>query len=231
MKIENDRAIFRKGYPGIVPFLMEEYRGKVSFEVYAGIRSLAETFQKRYEGRYFSKDALTFIASGMDPYLQKNGYERDTVGMTLYYYHYEMTPSQTPDLSLILDNTYRLCDLPEAMLCENLTTFSLRDLLERSLESFVTVEDGKVVAIATVNERLESGTVPEITVETAPAYRRRGYALSCVAALCDYLLKKGSPVAYCCRNTHTKSNRVAKRVGFVRVGRFYAVSAYRSRQN
>lgn len=108
-----------------------------------------------------------------------------------------------------------------------MTTFSLHELLEKKLESFVVIEEGAVVAIATVNERLQKGSVLEVTVETSPRYRQKGYAVSSVTALCGYLLDKGAVVAYCCRNTHVKSNRVAKRVGFERVGRFYAVSAYR----
>ena len=94
-------------------------------------------------------------------------------------------------------------------------------------DAYVVIEDGMVVAIATVNERLERGGVAELTVETSPRYRGRGYALSTVTALCGYLLERGAIVAYCCRNTHTKSNKVARHVGFARVGRFYAVSAYR----
>ena len=64
-------------------------------------------------------------------------------------------------------------------------------------------------------------------METSPRFRQRGYAKSTVTALAEYLLDKGAVVAYCCRNTHTKSNKVAKGTGFSRVGRFYAVSAYR----
>jgi len=230
MRFENDGEIFSAGYPGIVPFLMEEYRGEVSFEVYEGIRTLAETFRERYKGRYFGREALTFIARGTDAYLEKNGYERDTVGMTRYYYQYELTPEDSLDRSLIGQHTFRLREELLDGINENLTTFDLEELLKREIEAFVVIADGKVAAIATVNERFEEGSMPEVTVETAPAYRRRGYALSAVAALCDFLLSQGCSVAYCCRNTHTSSNHVASRIGFTRVGRFYAVAAYRKQK-
>ena len=227
MRVENDREIFDAGYPGIVPFLMTEYKGDLTLEVYSGAVSAANDFLSRFKGRFFTKDALSSIARSLDGYLQDNGYERDTVGETLYYYQYELTPEDTLDPSLIKENTKRLTPSLYKRLSGNLTTFSLEELLEKRLESFVVIEEGRAVAIATVNERLEAGGMPEITVETSPRYRSRGYAASTVTALCQYLLKKGVAVAYCCRNTHTKSNKVARRVGFKRVGRFYAVAAYR----
>lgn len=227
MRIENEQQILEENYPGIVPFLMEEYKGNLSLEVYSGIENEAKAFLARFEGRYFSKEALSFIARATDSYLLEKGYRRDTVGETLYYYQYEMTGADTPESSLILPNTQRLTAALLKKIKRNLTTFSLGELLQKRLPTFVTVEEGTVVALATVNERLQKGAYLEITVETAPAYRRRGYAVSNVAALSAYLLSKGATVAYCCRNTHTKSNKVARRVGFHRVGRFYAVSAYR----
>ena len=227
MRVENDREIFKAGYPGIVPFLMEEYKGELSLEVYSGIKDIAEDFLSRYEGRYFVKEALSFIARSLDGYLAAQGYQRDTVGETLYYYQYEMREAAGLDLSLVTGNTHRLTRTLLKKVKKNLTTFSLDELLEKRLSAFVVIEDGMVVAIATVNERLCRGGVAEITVETSPRYRGRGYALSTVTALSEYLLDKGAIVAYCCRNTHTKSNKVARHVGFTRVGRFYAVSAYR----
>ena len=110
---------------------------------------------------------------------------------------------------------------------KNLTTFSLEELLDKSIVAFVTVVDSQVVAIATVNETLEETNCLEVTVETAVKYRGKGYALSNVAALTAYLIEKGATVAYCCRNNNTKSTKIARHVGFERVGRFYAVSAYR----
>ena len=227
MRVENEKEIFEAGYPGIVPFLMEEYKGEVSLEVYSGIKDIAEDFLSRYEGRYFVKDALSFVARSLDDYLASHGYRRDTVGETLYYYQYEMRDAAGLDLSLVTDNTHRLTRALLKKVKKNLTTFSLDELLDKRLSAFAVIEDGAIVAIATVNERLERGGVAEITVETSPRYRGRGYALSTVTALCGYLLDKGAIVAYCCRNTHTKSNKVARHVGFARVGRFYAVSAYR----
>ena len=104
---------------------------------------------------------------------------------------------------------------------------TMKELLEKNILAFVTVTENEVVSIATVNETLEHTNCLEVTVETSVAHRGKRYAESNVAALTAHLLEKGATVAYCCRNTNTKSNKIARRVGFERVGRFYAVSAYR----
>lgn len=226
MRIENDKKIFSAGYPAIVPFLMEEYQGEVAFEIYSGVRKEARLFEKTFQGCYFTERALKSLAASLDPYIEAHGYLRDKKGETLYYYSYEAKKREEIDTSLVQEST---CLLTQeiAECAKNRTTFSIPDLTEKNLCAFVTLIDGEVVSIATVNETLEATNCLEVTVETAVAHRGKRYAESNVAALAAYLLEKGATVAYCCRNTNTKSNKIARRVGFERVGRFYAVSAYR----
>ena len=226
MRVENDKKIFAAGYPAIVPFLMEEYRGEVTFEIYSGVRKEVKAFEKAFKGRYFTEKALFSLASSLDAYIEANGYERDKKGGTRYYYSYEAKDREAIDTSLIQENSLLLTD-EIAVSCRNRTTFSLKELLEKNIVAFVTVVEDEVVSIATVNETLENTNCLEVTVETSVAHRGKKYAESNVSALTAYLLEKGATVAYCCRNTNTKSNKIARRVGFERVGRFYAVSAYR----
>ncbi len=228
MHIEKEKEILEAGYPGIVPFLMREERGEVSFEIYSGIEKEAIAFQKAFEGRYFTPKALTSISQAIDPYLSSIGYTRDDKGTLRYYDQYELSPSDQVNTALFKESTAHLTEKLLERLSDNLTTFSLEALLERGLESFVTVIEGRVVAIAAVNERLEEGGAPELTVETAVAYRHKGYGAACVAALAEYLVKKGSFAEYCCRHTHTASGRLARSVGFQKIGRFYAIAAYKN---
>ena len=226
MRVENDKKIFAAGYPAIVPFLMEEYRGEVSFEIYSGIRKEVRLFEKNFQGRYFTEKALASLSASLDDYIEAHGYARDKKGATRYYYSYEAKDRAAIDTSLIQDSTCLLTqEIAEKV--NNSTTFALSELLAKSIVAFVTVRGDEVVSIATVNETLENTNCLEVTVETAVAYRGKRYAESNVAALTAYLLEQGATVAYCCRNTNTKSNKIARRVGFERVGRFYAVSAYR----
>ena len=226
MRIENDKKIFAAGYPAVVPFLMEEYRGTVEFEIYSGIRKEARLFEKNFKGRYFTEKALLHISSSLDAYLESHGYERDKKGATRYYYSYEAKAREALDTALVQESSVLLTE-EIASTFKNRTTFSLNELLEKNIVAFVTVMENEVVSIATVNETLENTNCLEVTVETSVAHRGKRYAESNVSALTAYLLEKGATVAYCCRNTNTKSNKIARRVGFERVGRFYAVSAYR----
>ncbi len=231
IKTENDKKILKAGYPAIVPFLMEEYKGEVDIEVYSSLKKQAKSFLEEFNGHLFSKRALDYISSSLDSYIEENGYTRDKKGATLYYYSYEIKDPSLLDTSSIRSDTHRLFDLFEEIQTgklKNRTTFKLGELLEKSLESFVTVCNGEVVSIATVNETLDKTRMLEVTVETAVAHRRCGYAISNVEALASHILSNGGFAAYCCRSSNTKSAKIAERAGFERVGRFYAVTAYKN---
>ena len=105
MRVENDKKIFAAGYPAIVPFLMEEYRGEVSFEIYSGIRKEARLFEKNFQGRYFTEKALASLSASLDDYIEAHGYARDKKGATRYYYSYEAKDREAIDTSLIQDST------------------------------------------------------------------------------------------------------------------------------
>ncbi len=231
VRIENEKEILSspERYPAIVPFLMEEYRGKTDFEIYRGIKKQAEAFLSTYEGRYFSKTALKALLASLDPYLEKHGFFRYHRGETVWYRHFELRAGAAVDPSLLRGDSFFLdADFLKSHAdLGNATTFSLTELAEKALPAFVSICEGKVVSVAAVNENLSSDAMPEMTVETAVAYRGRRLASANAAALADYLLRRGRSVAYCCRYNHTASRAIARAVGFEEVGRFFAVSAYR----
>ena len=101
MRVENDKKIFAAGYPAIVPFLMEEYRADVSFEIYSGIRKEVRLFEKNFKGRYFTEKALRSLAASLDAYIEAHGYARDKKGETRYYYSYEARDLEAIDTSLV----------------------------------------------------------------------------------------------------------------------------------
>ena len=70
-------------------------------------------------------------------------------------------------------------------------------------------------------------SLAEITVSTAPQYRKKGYGASCVAALSEYLLGKGKTPVYCVSRYNVKSFKLAGKFGFEKVLRFYALAAYK----
>jgi len=88
------------------------------------------------------------------------------------------------------------------------------------------VADGRVVAVAHAhrNGNLE-GIVADVGVETAPAYRRRGYARTCVSAVVAHIVDRGGEAAYHCSPENLRSQATALSVGFVPYGRSLVLAA------
>ncbi len=87
---------------------------------------------------------------------------------------------------------------------------------------FAVVEDGKICAYAGMNDVIyEDGSV-EISVETAPDQRRKGFGLACVMALSKYLVNKGITVRYKCSKDNTASSALAEKCGFALSGRRFS---------
>ncbi|MBD3919450.1 hypothetical protein H8B09_11860 [Paenibacillus sp. PR3] len=78
-----------------------------------------------------------------------------------------------------------------------------------------TVFGNQIVSIVGCNNApLQSPTVVDIGLETHEDYRQRGYALSNVAAMSNYLISNGHVVKYCCNNKNTNSIKTAMSSGF-----------------
>lgn len=75
------------------------------------------------------------------------------------------------------------------------------------------IVDGREVASAGLNDLAEDETV-EIHVECLPAFRRQGYATSCVARLTEYYTENGVAVRYLCRSGNLASMRIAEKNRF-----------------
>lgn len=98
----------------------------------------------------------------------------------------------------------------------------LRGLLSAGHLGFAVIENGEIVSAAVTHDPVtEEEQLAEITVETVPAARRKGYASACVAALARELLSRGILVLYSCHSTNRASLAVAKKVGFEQYAQFY----------
>ncbi len=88
------------------------------------------------------------------------------------------------------------------------------------------VADGKVVSVAwsRCHDFMEE-EIADIGVETAPPYRKRGYAKTVVSAVVEHITRKGGEAFYGCDPDNHASVATARSVGFVPYGRGLVLSA------
>ena len=221
--VEKDKYIFKGDYPMVVPFLVSEYGEDLEIEVYSGVKRIAKRFVKKNRKDIFSDEVLSLLNEELEKYSNAHGYEGEERERLRWYYSYSMKNAEKLDTSAIFASSIKIGD--ERF--ENLTTLDVIENLEKDIPMFASIVDGNIVSMACVNEHTKDQRMLEITVETAPEYRKKGYARSNTAALAKYLLESGYSVAYCCSRYNEGSRRIAESLGFDLVGRFYAYNAYR----
>jgi len=220
---EKEKNIFKSGYPMIVPFLVTEYGDDLEIEVYSGVKRFCKKLVKRYGKGIFSDEVLSQLNEELEKYANLHGYEGEKHERLRWYHSFSMRNAEKLDTSAILGSSVKI----EEDVYINRTTYEVGENLEKNIPMFATLEDGKIVSMACVNEYSEGQKMLEITVETSPSYRKRGFARSNTAALAKYLIENGYSVAYCCSRYNVGSERIARSLGFDYVGRFYAYNAYR----
>lgn len=81
------------------------------------------------------------------------------------------------------------------------------------------VIDGRVVSYAHAHRAgVMEDSIADLGVETAPGYRRRGYAKTAVAAVVDHITRAGGEALYKCAPANLASAATARSVGFVPYG-------------
>lgn len=208
----------------IVPFLISENKDETYIEAYHAVKKEVDELIIYQNINCFSKKGIDEIDKALYPYILSLGYEREICGKYKWYLSYEMRDADRLNRDLILPETVKIGK--RHLKLKNRTTFDISELTDKKLTAFAVIENEEIVSIAAVNEHARGQKMLEITVETAPEYRRRGYAASTTAALTDHLLGRGYSVAYVSSRYNRNSVKTAEKVGFEYVGRFYAYTAY-----
>ncbi|MBP3321983.1 MAG: GNAT family N-acetyltransferase [Clostridia bacterium] len=224
--IEDEEELLEAGVPAIVPVVFCRYKSKIELECYYGIYPQAREFLLNCDNP-FSKESLLQFDALIAPYLEEIGYERPEQGKLRYYRSMVLWDRRELKREAILPSSKMLTPKLLLKIRENPTDFDLQELLQKDLPAAVTVVDGVLVSIATVNEHSEGQRLLEAAVYTHPAHRARGYGSSNVALLADRLLMQKKGVVYCCSCRNQISLRLARQLGFRCESRFYAVDAYK----
>lgn len=212
------------GYPSLVPILISTYGDETCIEAYDSLKSETEQIIDRFGDRLFSKEAIDYIDSLFEPYVNSLGYYREISGKYRWYLLYEADGLDSVPLNFGTGACRLTCD---HFVYENCTHFDLNELLDKGLLTYVCLCESRIVALATINETFDVDAPAELTVECAVQYRNKGYGCAVLCALTRDLLSKNKKTVYVTSRYNRASVALAKKCGFVLKGKIYAYTAFK----
>lgn len=213
--IDGEELVRETNFDIAVPVHVETFGGETKVFAYPSVLSLCETYAARFAADLYSDDALAYLADGCAAFCTSLGYTKDKHSAVVGY---NFLPQGEPTCDFAFCKRIRRDGK-----YENLTTFDLSACLAAERVVFAAISEEKIVSVAVACETLTAenvGNSIEISTETAPDFRGKGYATACVAALSAHLLSRGYRALYKCRRENTASARVARAAGFEKTGDF-----------
>ena len=213
--IDGEELVRETNFDIAVPVHVETFGGETKVFAYPSVLSLCETYAARFAADLYSDAALAYLADGCAAFCTSLGYTKDKHSAVVGY---NFLPQGEPTCDFTFCKRIRRDGK-----YENLTTFDLSACLAAERVIFAAISEEKIVSVAVACETLTAenvGNSIEISTETAPDFRGKGYATACVAALSAHLLSRGYRALYKCRRENTASARVARAAGFEKTGDF-----------
>ena len=213
--IDGEELVRETNFDIAVPLHVETFGGETKVFAYPSVLSLCETYAARFAADLYSDAALAYLADGCAAFCTSLGYTKDKHSAVVGY---NFLPQGEPTCDFAFCKRIRRDGK-----YENLTTFDLSACLAAERVIFAAISEEKIVSVAVACETLTAenvGNSIEISKETAPDFRGKGYATACVAALSAHLLSRGYRALYKCRRENTASARVARAAGFEKTGDF-----------
>ena len=213
--IDGEELVRETNFDIAVPVHVETFGGETKVFAYPSVLSLCETYAARFAADLYSDAALAYLADGCAAFCTSLGYTKDKHSAVVGY---NFLPQGEPTCDFAFCKRIRRDGK-----YENLTTFDLSACLAADRVIFAAISEEKIVSVAVACETLTAenvGNSIEISTETAPDFRGKGYATACVAALSAHLLSRVYRALYKCRRENTASARVARAAGFEKTGDF-----------
>jgi len=213
---EGEEFVFGNEWDILIPVeLTKTPETGLAVTVIPRLRAVGKRFLSRFADRPFSDEALAWLRDEIAPACEGWGYltNRHSVRhCRIFRFPEGKTPGEPlPGGRVLTENDER----------NNQTTFDLAETVSDGRLCFGQEEDGGIVSVAVTHaspdEREPGGTL-EIGVETVPAARRRGYAVSCLLGVTKLILANGLTPEYRCTYSNAASARTARAAGFVQIG-------------
>ena len=190
----------------IIPISVAMIGDELNIDVYEEYLSVAEDYLKKYEGCYFSDEALTFISENIRP----EGYIRED-DPTEYYLVFSANGKQ-PVLTDVVDIGDAVYEVDE-------TEFEADMIKEEGQPASLIVRDGRIAAISAANYFIDDEEEVELAVETLEDFRGLGYAKAVLSDMVNKVLKMGKTPTYRASRFNEASIATAKSCGFREIGK------------
>lgn len=189
-----------------IPITIRQEIGRdAEITVLPSLKKAAQKLEKQFGGKYFTPKVHEFLRCEVRPFMDSIGYydNRQSRRITAIMTQAENT-KVIPSDAVILDTPMK-----------NNTTADIDSLLEFGHIISAKIIDGAIVAVAYTDLNPAGCEFVEIGVETAPGYRRRGYAKSVLQNLINRLYDLNIKPVYI-TSTHNKASlKLAKSLGFM----------------
>lgn len=213
---EGEKFVFTNDWDVLIPAEIERTPEKgLILTVIPLLRDVGRRFLSRYADRPFSREALSWLRDEIAPICAERGYL--TTRHSVRHCRIFRFPAGAEPLSPLSGGRPLTADDEE----ENRTTFDLIETVSDGRLCFGQIEGGKVVSVAVTHaspdERAPGGLL-EIGIETIPAARRRGYAVSCLSGLTALIRARGLVPEYRCTFSNVGSAKTARAAGYRQIG-------------
>lgn len=183
--------------------------GYTVFSVIPELMDFVKNFAIMFSKDLFDIKAFEYLFDYLETYIKKYPRQlyREEEALEKYMIYYGLNDKHRIEYSKIQDNTVQFTSANQY---QNITD----EYKELSIDGvyFGTLIGNNIVSVTGTNGM--DNEVVDIGVETHIDHRHKGYALSNIAALSDYLLNIGRVVKYGCNNLNVYSNRSAVSSGF-----------------
>lgn len=195
--------------------------GEPIITVYSFCRENAEDFEQRFKGDLLCKVAIATLENEFKTIAENIGYRHfhcENEMMLEYAFEPDMQLTNIGCSARVhkISSNAVLRELCENSGCDIEIADDGEDII------FAVVDNGMLLAYAGINDVIYADNSVEISVETAPEHRRKGYGLACVYELTKHLILKGKKVRYKCSEDNLASSALAEKCGFVLEGKRYS---------
>lgn len=226
----DQRFVLENRFDVAIPVCLVEDGDGIYAECYPLVKRFVRAHVSKYEEELFTRHSLTALQSCVLPLFTPYGYEDDCHRNRVYrIYRADAGAVIRPRTA----NGVRIFRYGEETAYPNKTTIRLSDGLARGCLAVCVEENGEIVsAVQTHGAVGEGDAFAEVTVETAPHARGKGYATHALTEMRRLLASLHVGMEYRVSERNRASLACAERAGLLNVGyAYYYVLRYRKEKD